>query len=129
MSADGLRVTDFDGPADQGGVFNDLAHPVALLGLKPDVWAIDRLGCIAAVGEAKTASDVFNAHTIAQLKLFGHLRHRKSSEFCRLYIAVPHSAAHALDRALASARLAGASHVRRLHIPDVMLKARSNARR
>ena len=129
MSADGFRVAAFDGPTDQGGVFNELTHPFPLLGLKPDVWAVDKSGRVVALGEAKTAKDVCNAHTIAQLNLFGHLRHHKSSTFCRFYIAVPHSATQALDRVLVFARLAGASHVRRLHIPDAMLHACSNARR
>lgn len=129
MSADGLKVSAFDGPIDQGGVFNELARPFALLGLKPDIWAIDRSGRLAAVGEAKTAKDVCNSHTVAQLKLFGHLRQRKSAKFCRLYIAVPHSATRALDRVLVAARLAGAAHVRRMHIPNAMLQACGNARR
>lgn len=129
MSTDGLKVAAFDGPSDQGGVFNDLIRPFGLLGVKPDVWAIDKSGQLAALGEAKTAKDVCNAHTISQLRVFGHLKPVKGSDYCQLYVAVPHSATHELDRALVFAQLAGASHVRRLHIPDVMLRTCSGANR
>ncbi len=129
MTADGLKIAGFDGPVDQGGVFNEMPHPFLLADLKPDVWATDRQGEFAAVGEAKTANDVCNAHTIAQLRLFGNLAKEQSANLCRLYIAVPHSAAHTLDRALIAARLAGAPHVRRLHVPDVLLQSCRHAGR
>jgi len=129
MSADGLKVAAFDGPSDQGGVLNELSAPFGIAGVKPDVWGLDEEGQIAAVGEAKTARDVFNSHTIRQLKVFGHLKRRRFGGRLRLYLAVPRSATQALDRALVFAHLAGAPNVRRLHIPDAMLKGCSGARR
>jgi hypothetical protein len=128
MCADGLKVAAFDGPSDQGGIFNELDEPIGVRGVKPDVWGLDERGELAAVGEAKTAQDIFNRHTIGQLKVFGHLRRRHSANCLTLYVAVPRSATLDLDRALVFAHLAGAPHVRRLHIPDVMLEGRSDER-
>jgi len=128
MCADGLKVAAFDGQSDQGGIFNELNQPVGIGGVKPDLWGLDESGELAAVGEAKTAQDVFNGHTIRQFKVFGHLRRRHSANCLRLYVAVPRSATLHLDHALVFAHLAGAPHVRRLHIPDVMLRGRGGAR-
>jgi len=127
MAADGLKVAAFDGPSEQGGVFNQLAQPAAIGSVKPDVLGLGESGEIAAIGEAKTARDVFNRHTIRQLKVFGHLRRRGSKEDVRLYVAVPRSATMELDKALVLANLAGATNVRRLHIPDIMLRGRLDA--
>ena len=128
MEADGLRPIAFDGPADQAGILNGLPAPFAFGGLKPDIWATDAKGRLAAIGEAKTAGDVCNKHTVDQLTLFGRLRGSKSSKVCALYVAVPHSAVHQLDKALVLASLAGAS-VRRLHIPDALLQSSSHGGR
>jgi hypothetical protein len=128
MTADGLKVAAFDGPSQQGGVFNELAQPAAIGAVKPDVLGLDEKGEIAAIGEAKTAADVFNRHTIRQLKIFGHLRRRRSRDRIRLYVAVPRSATMTLDKTLVFADLAGAENVRRLHVPDVMLRGRFGPR-
>jgi len=128
MSSDGLKVAAFDGPSQQGGLFNGLAEPVVIAGVKPDVLGLDETGEIAAIGEAKTASDVFNGHTIRQLKVFGHLRRPGSKGRIRLYVAVPRSATMDLDKTLVFANLGGARNVRRLHIPDVMLRGQFGPR-
>ena len=40
---------------------------------------------------------------------------------CPLYIAVPRSAAYALDRVLIDVGLIASKHVKRLHVPGVLL--------
>jgi hypothetical protein len=76
-----------------------------------------------AIGEAKSANDILSPRTLCQLRLFGCVLQREAVERCPLYIAVPLSATRALDKALARTRLIGHSHVHRLHIPDVLLRA------
>ncbi|HET9374579.1 MAG TPA: hypothetical protein VFO40_06375 [Chthoniobacterales bacterium] len=71
-----------------------------------------------AIGEAKTAADLDSDHTRKQLYVFGRVRTAPGNLACRLYVAVPRSAAPALDRVLARVGLLGAKHVIRLHIPD-----------
>lgn len=51
----------------------------------------------------------------------GYLGMRDGKTRCPLYIAVPRSAAYALDRVLIDVGLIGSSHVRRLHVPSVLL--------
>jgi len=123
MSRDGLRVTCFDGPADQGGIFNELPAPFAARGQKPDVWAIDVSGGLAAAGEAKTSQDIGNVHTIAQFQAFARIPGANGQGYCPLYIAVPRSGVIQLDRVLSLAGLAGSKNIRRLHVPDVLLDA------
>jgi hypothetical protein len=129
MSADGFKVAGFDGGVEQGGMFNQLEHPTSIGPVRPDVWALGGAGSVVALGEAKTAGDVCNGHTIRQLRVFGHLRRARSSKCMPLYVAVPRSAALQLDRALALAGLAGAPNIRRLHIPDELLKGKFGVRR
>jgi len=128
MSVDGLRVTSYDGPTPQGGLWNSLPSPFTVAGVKPDLWAVDGNKSLVAVGEAKTAADVCNAHTAVQLAVFGRLAYRGTSRRCPLYIAVPHSAARSLDRVLAFTGLAGAPNIIRIHVPDVLLETRARVR-
>lgn len=128
MSIDGLQVCAYDGPTPQGGRWNVLPAPFTAFGAKPDLWATNRRGDVIALGEAKTAADVCNAHTVSQLTVFGRLKLGASRRPCPLYIAVPHSAAQRLDRVLASLSLAGAPHIVRVHVPDVLLQVRNRGR-
>ena len=75
--------------------------------------------------EAKTERDVDNAHTRTQLRVLGYARMRDGKTPCPLYIAVPRSCAHALDRVLVDVGLIAARHVRRIHVPEVLLARRS----
>jgi hypothetical protein len=120
MNGDGFVVAGYDGPTPQGGQWSKLPIPFEIAGVRPDAWGVAPETGDIAVGEAKTATDLTNAHTQRQLRTFGKLLQRKRGRFCRLYIAVPRSAAQALDRALAKASLIGEKHVVRLLIPDCM---------
>jgi hypothetical protein len=87
------------------------------------VWAIHMETGQIAIGEAKSANDILSSRTLGQLRLFGRALQRGTVERCPLYIAVPLSATRALDKALARTGLIGHTHVHRLHIPDVLLRA------
>jgi hypothetical protein len=121
MAADGYTIAGYDGPTAQGGLWNRLPIPFEIASVRPDVFGICKQSARIVVGEAKTVDDVFSRHTVQQLRILGHLRDPRSSELCTLYIAVPRSAAYALDRVLVSTDLISARHVVRLHIPDCLL--------
>lgn len=121
MACDGFAVAGFEGRADRGGVFNVLAPPPLVSGLRPDAWGYDRVGSRVALAEAKTVDDIDTVHTRAQLRAFRSLCSREDGTPARLYVAVPRSAARSLDRVLADVGLAGAPDLVRLHIPDVLL--------
>jgi hypothetical protein len=121
MTADGFLVAGCDGSMPQGGPWNSLPAPPELAGVRPDACGIAPATGAFAFGEAKTPQDIDTAHTRKQLRVFGHIMHRERGRACRLYIAVPRSAATVLDRVLNQVGLQGARHVVRLHIPDCMV--------
>jgi len=123
MTADGFLLTAYEGPTPQGGVWNNLPRPPTIEGVRPDAAALETGSGLAAVGEAKSYTDVDTFHTRAQLGVFGNLDCGNARR-CRLYVAVPRSAANLLDRVLVDLGLIGARHLTRLHIPDVLLGAR-----
>jgi hypothetical protein len=119
MNYDGFIVAACDGPMPQGGIWNALRASWKAGAFRPDASGLSRDGRIA-IGEAKTAADIDNEHTRAQLRVFGSVAGENPSRG-RLYLSVPRSAAWRLDRVLASLGLAGASHVVRLQVPDCMI--------
>lgn len=128
MAADGFVLAGCDGFVPQGGLWKSVPRPSKFSGLRPDACGAMPATGEFAIGEAKTAADLDNAHTCKQLYVFGRLRTRPGDIACRLYIAVPRSAAPALDRLLARVGLLGAKHVIRLHIPDCFVAEVRDAR-
>lgn len=122
MIADGFDLTGFDGQVDQAGSLNRLPRPFQLHGVRPDACGVHLEAGVIAFAEAKTARDVDNAHTRTQLRVLGYARMRDGKTPCPLYIAVPRSCAYALDRVLADVGLISAKHVRRMHVPEVLLE-------
>ncbi|HEY1938770.1 MAG TPA: hypothetical protein VGJ33_12610 [Candidatus Angelobacter sp.] len=118
MTTDGFLVTACDGSIPQGGHWNALPQPPEFAGVRPDLCGIAPTTGKFAFGEAKTLQDIDTPHTQKQLRVFGSLIHRDGRTACRLYVAVPRSAAGVLDRVLGQVGLLGACHVVRLHIPD-----------
>lgn len=121
MMADGFQITGFDGRIDQAGALNDLPCPFELMGVRPDACGMKDEEGLVGFAEAKTENDVDNAHTRAQLRVLGHVRMRNGKAICPLYIAVPRECAYALDRVLIDVGLIGAKHVRRIHVPGILL--------
>lgn len=119
MARDGFWIAGYDGVSRQGGPWNALGAPPTLGGVRPDAWGYD--GARVAIAEAKTAADIDTEHTRVQFRAFARLRNRATGVACRLYLAIPRSAAPALDRVLAELRLVGAKEIVRLHVPDVLL--------
>jgi hypothetical protein len=124
MEADGFAVAGFDGEAPQGGRWNAMPAPFALAGLRPDAWGVRDDDALLAFAEAKTADDIDNAHTRKQFAAFARacVGAGGESRRCPLYVAIPRSAAHLLDRVLARIGLAGASNIIRIHVPDILLE-------
>jgi hypothetical protein len=126
MTADGFLVAGCDGSMPQGGLWDALPPPPELDGVRPDACGVARANGQFAFGEAKTYQDIDTAHTRKQLRVFGSLVDRSGNTACRLYIAVPRSAAGVLDRVLGQVGLLGARHVVRLHIPDCLVTDNRN---
>jgi len=121
MCADGFVVAGFDHSAVQGGFWNELPTPFMLRGHRPDAWAARQDGTLLAFAEAKTAADIDNGHTLAQVRTFGNVRMKGGGALCPLYIAVPRCEARKLDEVLIKTGLIGARHVVRLHVPEILL--------
>jgi hypothetical protein len=121
MVRDGFTVLGFDGPSPYGGAWNPLPPPPTIGGFRPDVFAEHLYEPWLALGEAKTAADLANYHTLAQLRAFS-LFCNTSSRHSLLYVGVPRSAAPELDRILRRAGAPGNSIIRRIHIPDCLLE-------
>jgi len=128
MTADGFLVAACDGSMPQGGLWNALPTPPELSGVRPYACGIAPSTGDFAFGEAKTYQDIDTPHTRKQLRVFGRLVHHEGRMACRLYIAVPRSAAGVLDRVLCQVGLQGARHVVRLHIPDCLVTDNRNDR-
>lgn len=121
MCADGFVVAGFDDSAVQGGFWNQLPTPFILRGHRPDAWAARPDDELIAFAEVKTAADIDNEHTLAQIKTFGKIRMKGGSPLCPLYIAVPRCEARKLDQVLIKTGLIRAHHIVRLHVPEILL--------
>ena len=125
MSGDGFQLTGFEGSADQGGQWNQLPPPFALFGIRADACGVRVGDGVIGFAEAKSEEDIDTLHTREQLRVLGFARMRDRKTRCPLYIAVPRTAAYALDHVLIDLGLIGAQHVRRLHVPSTFLGKRS----
>lgn len=122
MRTDGFVLGGFDGTAEQGGRWNTLPQTFIVGGKRPDAWGIRAVDGLLAFGEAKTAGDIDNGHTRAQLKIFGFTKMRLCGRRCPLFLASPQSSAGILDQVLAELDLLQADHIIRLPIPDILLE-------
>lgn len=121
MMADGFRITGFDGCIDQAGDLSHLPAPAELEGVRADACGVSPADGTFGFVEAKTRDDIENQHTRQQLRVLGYARMRDGRTRCPLYIAIPRSCAYALDRVLIDVGLIGSKHVRRIHVPDILL--------
>jgi hypothetical protein len=122
MSADGFLLGGFEAPVPQGGIWNALPLPFQLGRFRPDGWGVDIGKPLFGFAEAKSLDDIDTGHTRNQLKTLGFVSMRNSSQKCPLYIAVPRSEKDRLDRVLKDVDLLGAEHVRRIEVPDILLR-------
>ena len=123
MTADGFLVLGADGSSPRDGLWGSLPWPFEVRNRRPDLCGIAPETGEIAIGEAKTWGDIDTAHTRIQLNVFGRVKNRGRENRCRLYIAVPRSAACSLDRVLVDVGLLGAPHVSRICIPDCFITA------
>lgn len=126
MVADGFLPRACDGAIAQEGFWNKLSPP-EITGIRPDVYGVDPITGMFALGEAKTYNDLDNLHTRHQLRVLGCLTDRHTASLCRVYFAVPRSATSVLDQVLRDVGLLGAPHLVRLHIPDCFLESQPYA--
>jgi hypothetical protein len=122
MQRDGFRVGGIDGFVEQAGYGRELPRPPTLAGVRPDAWGVHAEEELVAFVEAKSASDIDNRHTRVQLCTLGSLRMPLSRKRCPVYVVIPRGAAYALDRVLIDLDLLRAPHIRRLHVPGVLLE-------
>lgn len=122
MLADGFSLAGFDGKTDDDLSFSDLPTPFEIEGVRADAWGMKNGTGLIGFAEAKTARDIKNAHTRKQLRVLGHA-HMGGSP-CPLYLAVPRACAYDLDHLLIDAGLIGARHIRRIHVPEILLAPR-----
>jgi hypothetical protein len=123
MTADGYIVSGCDGRTPQGGLWNALASPFVIAGVRPDLWAVSPTSGRIAIGEAKTPNDIVNGHTRHQLSVFARLLQTKDNSLCRVYLAVPRSAATLLNRMLRGLNMEKDEHVVCIYVPDCFVAA------
>lgn len=121
MTADGFIVATCDGPLPQGGAWNALPKSIDTFGVRPDACGIVPDTGAFAFAEAKTHADIMNEHTRTQLRIMGRVVSSAGRD-CRLYVAVPRSAAPVLDRVIHDAGLHGTPQLIRIHVPDCLLQ-------
>lgn len=114
-------MTGVDGWVDRLGVPVGLPRPPIVHGIRPDASGWHASDKVEAFVEAKSERDVDNAHTRKQLRELAALR-STSGKPCTLYLAVPRSAAYALDKVLIDLGLIRAANVRRVHVPTILLE-------
>jgi len=122
MARDGFAIAGYEGESPQGGIWNLLPPPPTVGRVRPDAWGCDRTGARIAFAEAKTAADIDTDHTREQLRAFARVRSGPTGTTAVLYLAIPRSAAPALDRVLAELGLVGARELVRVHVPDILLE-------
>jgi hypothetical protein len=122
MSVDGFTLAACDGPLPQGGLWNTVPRSIVAAGVRPDAYALAPNSGAFAFAEAKTEEDIVNVHTRVQLRTLGRFVASGGAD-CRLYVAVPRSAAPILDRVIRDARLSTHQLVR-VHVPDCFLQDR-----
>jgi hypothetical protein len=122
MTNDGFIVSGFDGSAPRDRSLSALRAPFVLNGIRADTWGQLPGGGLIAFGEAKTARDVDTAHTRKQLAVLGNLKMKGASIACPVYVAIPRSAAYALDRVLIDIGMIRSKNIFRLHVPDVLIE-------
>lgn len=127
MQADGFVPMACDGNVPQFDDERRFHCPPNLGGLRPDAFAFSPLINSFAFAEAKTEDDIDSDHTRRQLRRYAAVISDSRLQGSRVYIAIPRSAAMALDRVLRNVGLVTARQVRRLHIPDCLIEEKSIA--
>lgn len=122
MQADGYVPVACDGKVTQLDCERKLHVPPTFASFRPDACGVSPTTGAFAFGEAKTPQDIDTAHTRRQLNVFSSISERRTGEVCRLYIAVPRSEAHVLDRVLCELGLIDAPHIRSVYIPECLLE-------
>lgn len=122
MQADGYVPIACDGKVTQLDCERKLHAPPTFASFRPDACGVSPTTGAFAFGEAKTPQDIDTAHTRHQLSVFSSISEKKSGEACRLYLAIPRSEAHVLDRVLAELGLTGAANIKSVYIPDCLLE-------
>ena len=126
MQADGYVPIACDGKVTQLDCERKLHAPPTFASFRPDACGVSPTTGAFAFGEAKTPQDIDTVHTRRQLCVFSSISEKKSGEACRLYLAIPRSGAHVLDRVLAELGLIGAANIKSVYIPDCFLEGDSN---
>jgi hypothetical protein len=91
-------------------------------GVRPDAYGRHKRNGSMAFVEAKTEMDIDNRHTRRQLGQLAKTSVRPEGMPCELYIVIPRSAAYKLDKVLIDLSLINAKHIRRIHVPSVLIQ-------
>src|SRR5260370_13716133 len=121
MQADGYVPVACDGKVTQFDCEQSLHAPPTFASFRPDACGVSPITGAFAFGEAKTPQDIDTAHTRRQLRVFSSISVRKTGAVCRLYVPVPRSEAHVLDRVLSMLGLIGPPHIKSMPIPNYLL--------
>ena len=123
MLRDGFTMIGLDGKVERSGLPGDFPLPPTIRGVRPDACGLNADEDVIGFVEAKTEDDISNAHTRKQMQMLATLRMPRSGRKCPLYLVIPRAAAYALDRIMIDVGLLRAPHVRRVHVPAVLLEA------
>jgi hypothetical protein len=117
MKESGCKITAIDG--DYPGLFGEnLPTPPTILRHRPDVMGINSDSQIC-IGEAKTANDINNQRTLAQLQDFANLE--LNGRMCEVFIGIPKSVETSFYKILKKINLRLAKNIHILLIPDEII--------
>jgi len=118
---DGYSVLGADAGAFASRLLPRPAPSIAIGPIRPDVIGIVKRKRLLAVGEAKSANDLANDHTLVQLAAMLCMRDAHG-RLARVYLAFPSSSLATAARMLLSLGLENALRVTLVPIPDVLLE-------
>lgn len=120
LEREGYTLVAVDGYNSTKAILAGIPAPLLVEGIRPDMLAVHGHSGKLAVGDAKSANDLLNEHTIKQLRAMLKIRD-KAGRMARVYLAFPRSALSTAAKVVLRVGLKQALRVHLLPVPDLML--------
>lgn len=120
LEHEGFAPVAVDGYDSPKNILSGLPKPVLISGIRPDMLAVHSRSGVIAIGDAKSANDLLNAHTVKQLRVMLGIRDA-AGRLAQVYLAFPRSALATAAKVVLRVGLKQALRVNLLPVPDSML--------
>lgn len=112
-----IAVDSCDSPKN---ILATLPKPILIAGIRPDILAVHGRSGALAIGDAKSANDLLNDHTVKQLRAMLSVRDA-AGRLAQVYLAFPSSALATAAKVVLRVGLKQALRIHLLPVPDPML--------